>query len=289
MPAYSVTSALLEPLLRGDGHRPRLTTYTAGFRTELSTASLANWSAKVAGLLLDELGCRAGDVVYVGVGAGWQTAPILLGSWWAGLTVTDQDLPQAAAAFVPDGSGPSVGAADEVFVVSGHPLGAPSQAVAAHQRDFTTAVLPQADRFSPRGPASPVAAVTAAGEVTVADLLSLAAARPLPAGSRLFSVEPWDLPAGIAETLLAALAVDGSLVWSDSAGQTLIDQAVAERATVTAGFDAPDSPACPELLRRDSATVAHTLQRPWTLQSRGRRCRDTRQRSRLLAITRRCT
>src|ERR1700712_2809940 len=146
MPADSVTEALLLPLLRGDAHRPRLTTYTSGFRTELSTASLANWSAKVAGLLLDELGCRTGDLVYVGVGAGWQTAPILLGAWWAGLTVTDQDLPEAVAAFVPDGADPGLGAADEVFVVSGHPLGAPSQAVAPHQRDFTTVVLRPAGR-----------------------------------------------------------------------------------------------------------------------------------------------
>ena len=41
----NVTAALLGPLLRGDVHRPRLTTYIGGFWTELSTASLANWSA----------------------------------------------------------------------------------------------------------------------------------------------------------------------------------------------------------------------------------------------------
>ncbi len=240
MPSESVASALLAPLLRADPHRPRLTTYTGGFRTELSTASLANWSAKVAGLLLDELGCSRGDLVYVGLGAGWQTAPILLGSWWAGLTVTDQDLPEAVAAFVPDGSDPSVGAADEVFVVSGHPLGAPSQAVAAHQRDFTTAVLPQADRFSPRGDAAPVAVRSGAAETSVAEMLDSARAQALPSGARLASTRPWTLPEGVAATLLAALAVDGSLVHSDSAGQILVDQAAAERATVTAGFDAPD-------------------------------------------------
>ncbi len=245
MPTDSVASALLTPLLGADTHRPRLTTYTSGFRTELSTASLANWSAKVAGLLLDELGCGRGDVVYVGVGAGWQTAPILLGCWWAGLTATDQDVPEAAAAFVADGSDPAVGAADEVFVVSGHPLGAPSRSVAGHQRDFTAAVLPQADRFSPRGQSSPVAARTAAGEFTVTDVLAAAESVALPAGSRLFSVRPWVLPYGIAATLLAALAVDGSLVWSDSAGPSLVDQALAERATVTDGFGVPGVPRLP--------------------------------------------
>lgn len=242
MATPGVTEALLLPLMRGDAHRPRLTTYTGGFRTELSTASLANWSAKVAGLLVDELGARPGDLVSVGVGAGWQTAPILLGSWWAGLTVTDLDLPDAVAAFVADGSPAAAGAADEVFVVSGHPLGAPSQLVADHQRDFTTAVLPQADRFAARGAASPIAVRTSAGELSGAELLEAALSAGLQAGARLASTLPWSLPDGLARTLLAAFAVDGSLVQSDSAGAALIDQAAAERATVTAGFDAPDLP-----------------------------------------------
>ena len=242
MPNQGVTEALLLPLMRGDAHRPRLTTYAGGFRTELSTASLANWSAKVAGLLVDELGLAPGGLVFVGVGAGWQTAPILLGSWWAGMTVTDLDLPEAGAAFVPDGAPPAVGTADEVFVVSGHPLGAPSQAVAAHQRDFTTAVLPQADRFAARTPASPVALRTAAGELTVAELLESARSAGLPSAARLMSTLPWSLPDGLVRTLLAAFAVDGSLVHSDSAGDALVSQAIAERATVTAGFDAPGLP-----------------------------------------------
>jgi uncharacterized protein (TIGR03089 family) len=237
-----VTDSLLLPLMRGDAHRPRLTTYTGGFRTELSTASLANWSAKVAGLLVDELGVGPGEVVYVGVGAGWQTAPILLGSWWAGLTVTDVDLPSAVAAFVPDGAPSAVGTSDEVFVVSGHPLGAPSQAVAAHQRDFTTAVLPQADRFAARTAAAPTAVHTATGDVSVVELLDAARTSGLTGGSRLASTLPWSLPDGLVRTLLAAFAVDGSLVHSDSAGTTLVDQATAERATVTAGFDAPGLP-----------------------------------------------
>lgn len=242
MAAPGVTEALLLPLMRGDAHRPRLTTYTGGLRTELSTASLANWSAKVAGLLVDELGVRPGNLVYVGVGAGWQTAPILLGSWWAGLTVTDLDLPEAVAAFVPDGAPSATGAADEVFVVSGHPLGAPSLMVAAHQRDFTTAVLPQADRFAARAAASPVAIRTVAGEVSVVELLDAARAAGLPDGARLMSTLPWALPDGLAATLLAAFAVDGSLVHSDSTDEALAAQAEAERVTVTGGFDAPGLP-----------------------------------------------
>ena len=56
-----VTGAILAPLLQGDTHRPRVTVYAAGGRTELSTASLANWSAKAAGLLVDELAAQPED------------------------------------------------------------------------------------------------------------------------------------------------------------------------------------------------------------------------------------
>ncbi len=242
-PKSGVTQAVLGPLLRTDPHRPRVTTYSGELRTELSTASLANWSAKVAGLLLDELGCRPGDLVFVGVGPGWQTAPILLGAWWAGLVVTDLDLAECAAAFVPDGADPAVGAADEVFVVSGHPLGAPSRSVAAHQRDFTTAVLPQADRFQPRDVSPDAPAVrTATAQMSVAQVLDAVGRAGVPTGSRLMSTGPWTLPDGVVGTLLAALAVDGSLVHSDSSGSKLVDQAAAERATVTAGFDVAGSP-----------------------------------------------
>ena len=235
----NLTETLLRPLLQGDARTPRLTTYVGGFRTELSTASLANWSAKVAGLLLDELGLQPGDGVHVAVGAGWQTAPILLGTWWAGLTVHD-DESGSMVSFVPDGGDAGT---DEVFVVSGHPLGAPSQQVAAHQRDFTTAVLPQADRFSPRGPAGSRAVATRGGRaLTITELLMASSSVGLEPGSRLASNELWTLPDGVVSGLLGALAAGGSLVWSDSAEAELVDQARAERATVTAGFAVPGLP-----------------------------------------------
>lgn len=164
--------ALLEPLAGGDPRLPRLVVYTDDGRTELSGATLANWTAKVAGLLGDELGAVAGDVATVRLPAGWQTAPILLGAWWRGMTVTDTDGPSAIAAFVPDGAD---AAADEVLVVSGHPLGAPSTRVAAHQRDFTTAALPQADRLGAiDDPDGRVPVIQTAGTaITAAELLDL--------------------------------------------------------------------------------------------------------------------
>lgn len=204
----TVTDELLGPLL-ADPHRPALVVYTAAGRTELSVATLANWAAKVAGLLVDELGCRPGDQVLVRLPAGWQTAGVLLGCWWAGCVVTDQDGAAGVAAFVAPGDD---AAADEVFVVSGHPLGAPAADLAAHQRDFGSAVLIHADRFSP--PAvngSDPAVATEEGLLSVDDLLAAArAAAPEPA-ARVLSTADWELPDGVLE-LLGPLAAAGSLV-----------------------------------------------------------------------------
>ncbi|HEY5149260.1 MAG TPA: TIGR03089 family protein [Mycobacterium sp.] len=242
-----VTATLLGPLLAGDSSKPRITWYGAG-RTELSTASLANWSAKVAGLLCDELGGTTGGVVVVRTTPSWQVVPLLLGAWWAGMTITDQDDPAALAAFVDPGAD---AASDEVFVVSGHPLGAPSTDVQAHQRDFSTAVLPQGDRFAPWGagpaPDSP-AVLTAAGATSVVDLLdqARAAAAAIGSGGRLFAVDPPTLPHGVVAGVLGALAADGSLIQIGPGFPAGADHAVRlasvagdERATVTLGTDIP--------------------------------------------------
>lgn len=245
--AVGVTATLLGPLLTGDSGRPRITWYGAG-RTELSTASLANWSAKVAGLLCDELGGTTGGVVAVRTTPSWQVVPLLLGAWWAGMTVTDQDDPAALAAFVDQGAD---AASDEVFVVSGHPLGAPSTDVQAHQRDFSGAVLPQGDRFAPwgagPGPDSP-AVLTAAGATSVAELLERArgSASAIGQGGRVFSVVDLALSQGVVAGVLGALAANGSLVqigpgFPEGADHAARLAAVAgdERATVTLGTDIP--------------------------------------------------
>ena len=242
-----VTAALLGPLLAGDSGRPRITWYGAG-RTELSTASLANWSAKVAGLLCDELGGTTGGVVVVRATPSWQLVPLLLGAWWAGMTVTDQDDPAALAAFVDPGADAT---SDEVFVLSGHPLGAPSTDVQAHQRDFSGAVLPQGDRFAPwgAGPAADSPAVlTATGATSVAELLerARASASAIGPGGRLFSIEDLTLPYGVVGGPLGALAADGSLVQigpgfpgGPDHGARLVSVAGDERATVTLGTNIP--------------------------------------------------
>ncbi|GAA2020532.1 hypothetical protein JL107_18780 [Nakamurella flavida] len=254
--AGSVTVALLGPLLALDPHRPRVTSYTlAGGRTELSTASLANWAAKVAGLLVDELGLPVGARVVVRTGERWQTAPILLGAWWAGMTVTeyeDPDLdggPEESVAFLRAGEDSGC---DEVFLVSDDPLGEPATGLEAHQRDFTTAVLPQADHFVPRGlprgDDAPAVLLAGGGSVGVREILERAgaAAERLGVGGRLLSGTPWTLPDGVVDTLLAALAADGSVIQVPAGPEVEADWtariATGEKAAATTGIDVAGLP-----------------------------------------------
>ena len=83
------TDAILGPVLAADPGSPLVTHYDValGSRIELSAASTANWAAKIAGLLRDEVGVAPGDRVLVDLPAHWLTAGVLLGVWWAGAEV----------------------------------------------------------------------------------------------------------------------------------------------------------------------------------------------------------
>lgn len=225
-------TATVFAVVAGDPRRPRVTVYGSdGARSEVSGASLVNMSAKVAGLLTEELGAEPGDEVFVALPPGFQTAAVLFGCWWAGLVATDADTADAVAAFVPDGADPQLGAADEVFVVSGHPFGAPSRNVALHQRDFTGSVLGQADRFTPPrlGPQAPATAGSSA--LTVAQCLETATGR-WPDGTRLLSTQTWGLPDPALTALVAPLLAGGSVVHVDPSGPTdLSDIGRTERTT----------------------------------------------------------
>ncbi len=77
----TVSAAVLDPLLDRDPVGPRITYYddATGERIELSTVTLANWAAKTANLLRDELGAGPGSRVAVLLPAHWQTAAVLFG------------------------------------------------------------------------------------------------------------------------------------------------------------------------------------------------------------------
>jgi hypothetical protein len=81
-------AALLDNELRRDGARPFVTTYDAGGgRVELSVATIANWVAKTAGYLEDEVGVVPGDQVGVDPTLHWLTAVVLLAGWAVGAEV----------------------------------------------------------------------------------------------------------------------------------------------------------------------------------------------------------
>ncbi|MDQ2723282.1 MAG: TIGR03089 family protein, partial [Actinomycetota bacterium] len=94
-PEATLTDALLRPILQADAAGPRITYYddATGERVEVSGTTLANWAAKTANLLRDELGVQQGDRVAVLLPAHWQTAAVLLGAWWCGAVVSDPAAP----------------------------------------------------------------------------------------------------------------------------------------------------------------------------------------------------
>ena len=91
--------------LRRDGARPFLTWYddATGDRVELSVTTTANWAAKIANHLVDELDVQPGDGVTVDATLHWTTAVVLLGTWAAGGHVRLGGPP--ALEFVPDTMG----------------------------------------------------------------------------------------------------------------------------------------------------------------------------------------
>ena len=111
--------ALLRRLVATDPGRPRITVYddtdspTRGERIELSARVLANWVAKAANLLRDDLDVGPGSVVVLDLPPHWRTLYWALATWSVGACVevpahrTSPDaghdpVPSAAAPVAPD-------------------------------------------------------------------------------------------------------------------------------------------------------------------------------------------
>lgn len=83
---------LLAEQVRSAGSRPVVTFYddATGERVELSAVTFANWVAKTAGLIQDDLGLERGGRLLVDLPTHW-LGPVWLGAAWSvGLTVTDE-------------------------------------------------------------------------------------------------------------------------------------------------------------------------------------------------------
>ncbi|MEW2441947.1 TIGR03089 family protein [Micromonospora marina] len=135
-----------------DPTRPLLTWYddATGERTELSGATLANWVAKTANLLTDEVGAAPGDAAGVLLPPHWQTAAVLLGCWSAKLTVTDAPGPVevlfVAADRVDEAADRPAG---ERYALALDPFALPMRQVPPGCTDFVAAVRGHGDHFTP--------------------------------------------------------------------------------------------------------------------------------------------
>ncbi|MBQ0903002.1 TIGR03089 family protein [Micromonospora sp. U21] len=157
-----------------DPTRPLLTWYddASGDRTELSGATLANWVAKTANLLVDEVALAPGDPAGVLLPPHWQTAAVLLGCWSAKLSVIDTpgdvDVLFAAADRLDEAQSWSAG---ERYALGLSPLAAPLRQVPPGFADYVVEVRRHGDHFRPQpGPGSADAHLLAQAEARAAAL-----------------------------------------------------------------------------------------------------------------------
>jgi uncharacterized protein (TIGR03089 family) len=210
----NLTATVLNPLLKADPMGPRITYYddATGERIELSTVTLANWAAKTANLLRDELGAGPGSRVAVLLPAHWQTAAVLLGVWWIGAEVvlggpadfalcTSERLDEADEAV----------AGGEVAVLSLDPFGKPAADLPLGVTDYATAVRVHGDQFITEAALGPALAGQSADQILAAASES-AAATGLSASDRVMSSLPWSTPDEVIANLLAVFATGASLV-----------------------------------------------------------------------------
>lgn len=240
-PARTFTD-VLAATLRRDPSRPLVTFYDdeTGERVELSVTTYANWVAKTAGLVEDELGLDPGDLVLVDLPTHW-LGPVWLGALWSGGQVVTTDPGAAAEASLvvcgPDrvetlGGTPTP---TPVVALSLRPFGAPfAGPLPEGVVDYGAVVLSQPDVFvAPSPPAGTDRAwQDAAGSTTHAQLLAEADRADLlgPSGRLVTDVNPCSRR-GVT-TLLTPLLRDGGTIWvaHPSEGRWA-DRVTEERAT----------------------------------------------------------
>jgi uncharacterized protein (TIGR03089 family) len=250
-PTARTPAALLADALRTDSGRPLITFYddATGERVELSVATFANWVAKTANLLQDDLGAQPGDRLALLLPAHWQSAVWLLAAFSTGVVVAPGGDPAGADLVVsgPDTLDAARACPGERVALALRPLGGRFPQPPAGFADYAVEVPSQGDRFTPYAPVGPGApalelpgggAVLTAGEV-VDRALASADALGLDRGSRLLSGLPYDTWDGLAAGLLAPLAVDASVVLCRHldalSAEQLARREDAERVTRTAG------------------------------------------------------
>jgi uncharacterized protein (TIGR03089 family) len=226
----STPEQLFADLLAAEPSRPFITYYdeATSERAELSAKSLANWVAKTHHLLGDELGLGAGDTALIALPAHWISVPAVLGCLTAGLALTATDAGADVAFVAPDTLITAAGVPDVYAVAPESAAVGFRGADPAGAADYVTAVRPQEDKWPGvrfgAGPDDLCLDGLSRSEVaalahTRADELGLSA------GARVLSTREWDGAAAWVDTLLAPLAIGGSVVYV----RNCADHAVLER------------------------------------------------------------
>ncbi|OBF27952.1 TIGR03089 family protein [Mycobacterium sp. ACS4331] len=210
----TLTDEILDPLMRDNPAGPRITYYddATGERIELSTVTLANWAAKTANLLRDELGADPSTTVAVLLPAHWQTAAVLLGAWWIGAQVTltgPADVALCTADRLLEAE-EAVGMG-EIAVLSLDAFGKPVADLPVGLTDYATAVRAQGDQIVPERVPGPALAGRTVDEV-LAEARAQAATLGLSGADRVLSTHGWATPEDLLRNLVAVLASGASLV-----------------------------------------------------------------------------
>jgi len=182
------TDLLAEQLASSPG-RPLVTFYddSTGERVELSVATYANWVAKTASLLQDELGLVHGDRLLLDLPTHW-LAPVWLGAAWSlGLVVTPPGGPGSADGVVcgpaaleryADSAGVPVVALSLLPMAARFPTELPEGVL-----DYGLVVWGQPDAFAAYDPVLPddLAWADASGELTQIQVTALGVGGDQPA------------------------------------------------------------------------------------------------------------
>jgi uncharacterized protein (TIGR03089 family) len=215
----TLSGALLDPVLTADPMGPRITYYddATGERIEVSAVTLANWAAKSANLLRDELGAGPDTRVAVLLPAHWQTAAVLLGLWWIGAealvgpaeVLANADIALCTADRLPEADD-AVGMG-EVVAFSLDAFGKPVDGLPVGVTDYASSVRVHGDQVSPERQPGP-----ALNGLTVAEVLesasTSAAAQGFSGTDRVLSSGSWNTADELIGNLLAVLAAGASLV-----------------------------------------------------------------------------
>lgn len=220
-PDVSTFPRLLDAALRTDPSRPLVTFYddATGERVELSVTTYANWVAKTASLLQDELDVERGATVLVALPTHWLGAVWLGAAWSVGACASD-DLARATDADVlvcgPEQLHALAGQSGRapVLALSLRPLGGRfADPLPVGVTDYGAVVLGQPDVFVPLDAPGPEDAAWRDGEGSLTQAeVTARGVDGLAAGGRLLTDVVPTSRVGVG-TLTAPLRGGGGTVW----------------------------------------------------------------------------